>query len=416
MTPGALVSMVAGSTASLVRWPSVVWQAVHLGGGGVLLIVLWLVLARWWGPEAFGQFNYLFAYAAVCGLCCDFGLDVLLTRRVARSGPWTPRTFAAAKAGVVLGSLALFLVGGWVLGMPPAVVVLLLGVVLLSATNFADGIVRGMDRLDIEARIGIVQKLVFIGGSVAGVVVWGGGALWVALCYLFSHVVGVAATTRVTWVKDWLRLAQGEGSAARVLGGAWPLWAVALLTGLAVRVDLFFLQWLAGERAVGTYSAAARLIEGLVLLGMAYISAVFPRLVQAMDDRERIRWLIRRSMAVLIAGGAGIAIVGYFISPWLMETLFGVEYAASTGILRLLLPAVAVVYVTGFLGHTLVAVGWQRAYLVALVAAVIVNILVDYWAVPVWGAYGAVAGFWARELVLVALLLALVGRSGRWTA
>ena len=85
---------------SVVRWRSVAWQMVRLGSGGVLLIGLWLVLARWWGIDQFGQFNYLFAYAAVCGLCCDFGLDVLLTRYVAREGPITPRSFLTIKFGL----------------------------------------------------------------------------------------------------------------------------------------------------------------------------------------------------------------------------------------------------------------------------------------------------------------------------
>jgi O-antigen/teichoic acid export membrane protein len=64
----------------LVRWRNVLWQTVHLGGGGVLYIVIWLCLARFWSIEDFGHFNFLFALIAVGGVFCDFGLDVLLTR------------------------------------------------------------------------------------------------------------------------------------------------------------------------------------------------------------------------------------------------------------------------------------------------------------------------------------------------
>ncbi|WP_069469693.1 hypothetical protein [Candidatus Marithrix sp. Canyon 246] len=64
----------------LVRWRNVLWQTLHLGGGGVLYIIIWLSLARFWSIGDFGQFNFLFALIAVGGVFCDFGLDVLLTR------------------------------------------------------------------------------------------------------------------------------------------------------------------------------------------------------------------------------------------------------------------------------------------------------------------------------------------------
>lgn len=410
-SPVQLVTRIVEGAGSLVRWPSVAWQAVHLGAGGLSLVVLWLVLARWWGPEAFGQFNYLFAYAAICGVCCDFGLDTLLTRRVARAGPWTPRGFVVAKIGVVLGFFFLFLAGGWVLGMPPTVFVLLLGVVLLSLTSFADGIVRGMDRLDIEARIGILQKLVFIGGSITGVMVWDGGGIWVAVCYLVSHAFALAATVKVALARTWLRLSEGEQKVVRVLRQAWPLWSVALLTGLAVRIDLFMLQWRADEEAVAAYAAAARLIEGVVVLGTAYMMAVFPRIAQAWRDPRRVRLLVRRSVVILTMAGLVIGGVGYVASTWLIELLFGPEYRVAGGVLRMLFPAVALVYISGLLGHALVAIGRQNAYLAALVLAVIVNAAVDYVLIPVLGAHGAVAGFWAREVILVCILMGLVLRT-----
>jgi O-antigen/teichoic acid export membrane protein len=411
-----LVTTVADQITSLVRWPSVVWQMFRLVSGGILLMGLWLVLARWWGVEEFGQFNYLFAYVAVCGLCCDFGLDVLLTRHVAHSGPQTPKVFLITKFLVTTGSFVVFLVLGWSLDMPIAVIALLFGVVLLSCTNFCDGILRGEDRLDIEAKIGVVQKIVFVGGSVLGVIFLGAQMLWVALCYLLSQGFGLVITARILALKGWYRISVDDRSVRRALYAAWPLWAVALLMGMAVRVDMFILEWLMGERAVGIYSAAARIIEGLVIAGVSYSTAIFPRIVKNQGDRIRIQVLIRWSLVVLLAGSFVIVIAGYAISPWLINTLFGRDYGESINILRLLLPSLAVVYVTCLLGYVCVAMDKQRLYLSTLGVALITNAIVDYWAVHNWGVMGVVVGYWAREGVLLGLLLILVMRAKVWTA
>ena len=374
------------------------------------------MLARWWGIDQFGQFNYLFAYAAVCGLCCDFGLDVLLTRRVAASGPWTPKVFVVTKCLVMFGSFVFFLALGWMLDMSITVIALLCGVVLLSCTNFGDGILRGKDRLDIEAKIGVLQKIVFVVGSLLGVVFWGAQMLWVALCYLISHGLGLIVTARVLAVKGWYRISVDNQGIRRTLTAAWPLWAVALLTGMAVRVDMFVLEWLIGERAVGVYAAAARIIEGLVIAGVSYSTAIFPRIVKSQGNEIRIQRLIKWSLVILLTGSLTIVVVGYFVAPWLINFLFGNDYNESTKILRILLPSLAVVYVTCLLGHVCVAMNKQRLYLATLGVALITNVIVDYWAVQWWGVMGAVVGYWARESVLLGLLLILVVRAKVWKA
>ena len=81
----------------LVSWPNVVWQVFHLAVGGVLLMFLWVVLARLWGPDRYGWFNYLFVIITLSGVAADFGLDVLLTRSVAAGIKGIPRALLHLK-------------------------------------------------------------------------------------------------------------------------------------------------------------------------------------------------------------------------------------------------------------------------------------------------------------------------------
>ena len=58
-----------------------------LGGEGatkVLAAVYQILLARYLGAQAFGEFSFALALMAILGIVSDFGLSTLVTRAVAR--------------------------------------------------------------------------------------------------------------------------------------------------------------------------------------------------------------------------------------------------------------------------------------------------------------------------------------------
>jgi O-antigen/teichoic acid export membrane protein len=158
-----------------------------------------VVLARLWGPDRYGWFNYLFVIITLSGVVADFGLDVLLTRSVASGIKGIPRALLHLKFATVFGSLAIFGVFAMCFsdGLVKPFLLLLIGGMLFSSTNFLNGFLRGIDRLDLEAKVGLVQKCTFVLGSIWGAWFLNYGLLWVTLCYLSTHVLGFFLTWRV---------------------------------------------------------------------------------------------------------------------------------------------------------------------------------------------------------------------------
>jgi len=401
---------------SLVRWPNVVWQVFHLATGGVLLMLLWVVLARLWGPDRYGWFNYLFVVITLSGVLADFGLDVLLTRTVA-SAPNTkriPRHILNSKFLTLSGSMIVFCVFAmWFpAGLVSPFLLLLVGVLLFSATNFLNGFLRGIDRLDLEAKVGLLQKITFVLASVCGVWFMHLGLLWVGFCYLVSHALGLCCTWGLMTPYRPLisRDVSGRYSPYRSLSEALPLLCIAVLIFLALRMDIFLLKWLAGPRTVGIYAAAFRFVEGFVLICTAYMMALFPRLVAFKREAGIFSFMVRRSLVLLLSGGLLAAVLIWWTAPYLISGLMGPSFITSERILRGLSIVLPALFISALLGQILIAHSKQHLYALALGTGMGISVAVDLWAIPRWGAWGAVIGVWVREIFQVASLAVLAAR------
>ena len=390
------------NSTGMVRWPNVIWQGLHLGGGGGFLVVLWLVLARAWGAEQFGLFNYLFAFTAVSGIFADFGLDVLLTRHIAKDGCRIPSTLFPIKFAVTTFMLLSCFFVGMKLGLPMAALALMLaGVCLLSWTTFLNAFFRGIERLDLEAKIGFLQKMFFVGGSLCGVLFWDGHIVWVASSYLASHAMALIITAWFSFSVSQ-KLSPGKSlNIGQLIPEVWPLWTIALLTMLSVRLDILLLEWLSGKMAVGLYAASSRLMDGLIVMGTAYMAALFPRLVAIHNKKIVPRQILSRSVLLLVLAGGLVGMVGSYFSPWFMPRLYGQGFMESIKVFKYLVLALPMVFVVELLGQNLIAESRQRIYAYLLTGGVIVNILINIWLIPAWGAQGAVAGYWGRVVFLL---------------
>jgi len=392
---------------ALVSWGNVSLQVGHLVLGGVLFMGLWFVLGRTWGAEVFGEFNFLYAYAAIWGIVFDFGLDLPLTRFVSARGNGLPARLLKIKLFVVTVGFGLSIGLALVLRLShfTVVAVLLCGVLLLSSTNFINGLLRGLERLDIEAKIGFLQKIVFVALAVSGVLWLHKGLLWVAGSYFVSHIFGLAFTLFWAARNKYLSFARGPMPLSGLsVMGVVPFWLIALFVTFGQRLDLFMVKGLADALSVGIYSAGFRIIEGFIYIGAAFMTAFFPRLMQTIAERKSHVDLVRKSAGFLLLMSVLIALVNYFAAPYLVKALYGPSFFPSILVLQMLGFSLPLLFLSGLLGHALVAFGKERLFVLALIIALVPDFFVNLAMIPRWGVNGAILGFWFREVCLFCLL------------
>lgn len=369
-------------------------------------------LARALGEEAMGITSLGFGLFGMMSLVAAGGIEVLATRRVARTTAGFGRlagTYLAVAWLWVLPAVAVAGLGLWTMGHPPPTTGVALGIAAAAlldplALRFA---FFGRDSMRPVALADLLGAAVWSLGVFACVhdsgdvqlvpALWLAGAVArVSYLLLQARRFGRIEAPRLRAVRAWLG-ASASVSTGRIARGSLYFVDVLLLGALVPLAD------------VGLYGVASRL--PLFLLGVFLLlhRATFPTLARRRGDPEATSRLVSTLLPVIISVGISAAITLGDASAVFLETLFGPPYGAAAAWMAILALRPLLGGVAGLYRNVLWASNDRRVE--ARVA--VVSALVTIGAVAEFGAeFGPAGGAWGMvlgEAILIALY-ALVSR------
>lgn len=163
---------------------------------------------------------------------------------------------------------------------------------------------------------------------------------------------------------------------------------------LNYRLDILMLKKLSTLEQVGFYSLAMQIAEQLWHIPYAIESIVLSRSANSQDDQ-----LMHRTVAsifrvsLLIALGAGVLI--FFIAPFLIPLIFGVEYLSSVAMIQVVLPGILILVGFRILNSRLTGMGKPQVAIYTFVPALIINFILNLFLIPRFGGIGAA---WATNV------------------
>src|SRR2546426_4387529 len=174
-------------------------------------MLLFVGIARFYGPEGFGQFTVAHTYLTLFFLIADFGFDLLLTTEIARapgrSGLLMQQFFPAKLilslvATVAMWSVALFST----MSAGTEVLMLILGSGLLAnaIASFCFAVFKGHQNLFEEMRVAVTQNVALFCVLLVVAVIQA-PLPYVALAFVLSRVFGVALIIPRTFALTRLR-------------------------------------------------------------------------------------------------------------------------------------------------------------------------------------------------------------------
>lgn len=184
---------------------------------------------------------------------------------------------------------------------------------------------------------------------------------------------------------------------------------VSNLTGQARTADVAIVGAVLGPAAAGVYSAAAKLVQPLLLVPQSLGAVLMPG--SARVDALRARRLARRLVvAFLVCGVLATPLVP--LGEWLVTTVMGERYSGGGGVLGWTALGLPFIALSSSLGAVLQGQGAQR--LVAVNGAVFAVVLLVATAVAaaLGGVTAAAAAICVSYVLRAAALLPAVGRLG----
>ena len=125
-------------------------------------------------------------------------------------------------------------------------------------------------------------------------------------------------------------------------------------------------------------------------------------------DLVSLRRLAQRGLDVLVLAAVPAALGVIAIAPSIVRFIAGPHFGSAVPVLRILVVGAAFMFVTGLLGHVLVAVDRQKSAMLLNVAGLVLNVVLNLTLIPRFGALAAASAGTVSEGFVLACGLRLV--------
>lgn len=372
-------------------------------------LVISIVIARGLGDAALGAYALALAWSLTLAQFADLGMNTLLTRDLAREPQHTALYVQASLISkTIIGSilsLGLLLAAAGLTQSEIAARAIQLGagLILLNAwySSFT-AVFRAFGRMNaililnvgglaiqflatwfLTARGWRVDALIVLAVVIQGAQLVGAGVM-----YWRGHFAAQ------TFSRSRIDIA----TVARLTRAGIPFAIAGILASVEMRANIFLLGALENERAVGWYSAAARLTEGIRLVPNAFFGAMLPALAALSSAQGQ--HLFRRAQWSLFAFGLACALGLTFAAAPLIELLYGAAFAPAIPTLTLLAWGLIPAMLIGIVTLWLYARGAETRVNFFLLGGLLLQVGLALVLIPRYSTVGAAAASVLSDVVL----------------
>jgi O-antigen/teichoic acid export membrane protein len=384
-------------------------------GRGVVVGVSLLttaVLTRLMGVAGYGDYVFITAFVLLFVGLSDLGITTIGVREAAKNKREEGAIFGNVLAlRFIISFFLFFLLNLAILLLPqfqgirsPAILASLVLFFLVARTT-AQGVLQTALRLDLASLLEILAAVFFL--AALGGLFWFGRSIslnWLMLFWLggafLSSLLGRELCRRFIP----LRLTFSPGVVRRLMGEAWPLGIYLLVYSVYDHgIDAFIIKTFAGSAAVGYYGLAYK-IYGNLILGAAFLmNSLFPLISIQEIDSLKLKRTFEKAFTVLLLSGLLILLGGIVLAPLVVKVIAGEGFIPSVLALRILLAAVVFSYLNHLAGYVMIAAGRQKRLLLFSLAALTINLGLNWLLIPRYS-FLAAAGVTALTELTIFLL------------
>jgi O-antigen/teichoic acid export membrane protein len=334
------------------------------------LILFLVVAARLLTVEEFASYSYLVVVAAAFTILSDTGVPLVASRDAA-AGRASPGDLFSTALPVVLvtgGAAAVVLpvFGAIDSGPGSTFVPVLITAGYVFFNRFFDltaTLLRGIGRFKLEAVLQSAGAIGFIVAAIAATLAgWGVTGV---LFMLFLKEMLSAAVSYVALRPDLERRTTAHaGDWRRLLALGIRLSLAGMALALVMRIPLALFGNIGTAEEVALFSAAQRFGDTAYILAMSLGVALLPGIAYlAPVDRSRARALLHRVLLGMVAGASVIGVAAAPLAEPIMRVIFGSDFAAGAGLLRILLVGMPAYAALGICWYAVIAFDGERRLL-----------------------------------------------------
>jgi len=388
----------------------------------ILPLILVPYLVRVLGPEHFGLVAFGQGLIAYFNIFVDYGFALSATRHISVEREdliAVSRTAFSVWAAKGLLCIAAFGVLLGLINVVPklkevSLLFLILYGVVVGNTLFPIWLFQGMERMSFIAVINLVMRILIVAGVFVLVRRPEHYLLYAGLTSIGALGAGVVGMAVALYKFQLRPLFPSWGDIQRVLREGWLLFLSRASVSLYTTGNAFILGMLTNPTVVGYYSAAEKIVKGVMNLLGPIRQAAYPRFSKlALESQSRALYWGKRMMFVMSGLGAGLSLVLLLGASVIVEFLLGSQYKPSVGVMRVLAGLPLLIGASNVLGiQIMLPFGKDRAFLTILLSAGLINVVLAVLLAPYWQATGMATAVLVTETFVTASMLVYLQRCG----
>jgi O-antigen/teichoic acid export membrane protein len=376
-------------------------------------VLITAIVARYFGPEKFGQFNYAFAFVSLFTAISTLGLETLTVKSLIDK--------KYEEGTILCTSLILRLIGGGILTLLASLIirviepndanihflVLIMSMtIVLKALEVIEYWIQAHQKAKISS---IIRMCAYVFTSIFKIilVVREGTIIQFAIIYsIDAAIIGFAL------IISYIKFRGNKSSwkfnfqyAINILSQSWYLILSGLMITLYMRIDQVMLGSMTTSKEVGIYSVAVRIAEMWYFVPMAIITSFKPVIMGNKNiGKEKYYSSIQLLYSIILYLGILFGLLTVIFSNTIVSILYGSEYKEAASILSLSVWAGTFAMLGSARSIWLLNEGLQKYTLVYTAVGLLINVTLNIILIPKIGAYGAAIGTLVAQVTNILVL------------
>jgi O-antigen/teichoic acid export membrane protein len=382
-------------------------------------VVVAVAMVRWLGAEELGRYAYVIAFAFPFGAVADFGLAAFAIRELSADPSRATDDVATLRWALLVLSVpaaAAMVVAAAMTGMagPSQMALAAAGLSMVMSSLATPHVVlltarEQLGRLSTyrvasSAAASLVTVAVLLAGGTTVHLLCGAAVVQLVMLFLARALSGAKLGAR--------RPSRATVAAASsMIVRAVPFGVLMVVFALYYRIDMLMLEWMRGSEEVGMYAAAYRFIDVVIVLAASLGAPFYPRFSGLVrSDLSGARALLESVWRPFLALALPLSVGAYLVADEITVLLWGSQFAAAGGILRVLAWA-AVPLVWVYVANQALQAANRVWTLAAVYAAgAVLNVALNLLLIPRHGAQGAAVATLICEWAVLAAIVTLLRR------
>ena len=403
------------------NFKNIVYQSVAQIFPRALLFIFTFYLARTLGSTEYGKYDFSMSIGYLIGVFFELGGNIILTKHVAR-GFYSSYIYSLKfrLISIVITFIVVFSIMTFS-GIHKQIIFHIMaastGIAFSSLMNLNFAFFRGLKKMNFEAIVLIIQKILFIGLSIVFILQTNNS---------FYPLLSFALSMVVSWIIiQWIFIREKHKYSdtdpekriqfREYFKDILSLALVGVFSEIYFRVTQIILESYGGFEQVGVYGASYKLVEGFTNIPSILMIVFFPGFARlAVSDKKKFKIQFRKIFTLLLLIGFAAALFCWFGGQTFFR-LIGKDYSQSYLILRYMTIALLVIYPNYLLTQILVALDQNLKLALIVFVALLINISISFILVPYYGAIGSALSVGICEIVIFILSLLFIVKTFRKT-